>query len=192
MKKFFFNSDGSPKVGIFLVMFLFFTGIGIFGLNKEILFNLSHNFFAAGIFEVICPIIGVLVFILGINKYKALKIQATQVAIYFGVGALIFWAGLFGPAVALAANRGSAIPDVAIYYSNGKVLNPTDSSKEDYYFKHIKLNTIDSLYVITYGEEPGYNKTNSQVRNGDLPQSSAPRANEDWTRPNPIETRTDY
>jgi hypothetical protein len=168
--------------GILALIFAIATIIGIFFLAPEIGYSFIHRFGRAGIFQILGPALGIFLFVKGKKAYDKIQ-DGGKVLAYFIVGALLFWAGLFGPNVGFKLDREASIPDTAIYYSNGKVINAADSTKGDYYFKQISLSTEDSAYVVKYGEEPGYNKTNSEVRNGDLPKSTAPRADEDWIRP---------
>lgn len=182
LKKLFFKANGEFRTAPLLAWFTVLTLIGIFALAPEIGYGFSHRFFRAGIFQILGPAAGVFLAYKGNQVYQRTHNGNTMMK-YVGVGVLLFWSGLFGSAVALKSDRSSNIPDVAIYWANGKVKNATDASRVDYYFKHVTLSETDSLYVVQYGEEPGYNKTNSAVRNGSYPKSDAPRADEDWKRP---------
>jgi len=74
-----------------------------------------------------------------------------------------------------------------VFYSNGKV----DYSKLDRWIERSKdfydakgIDTASFMpYVRTYGEFPGINKQSSLIRNGTVPKSTAPRANEDFPLP---------
>jgi len=74
-----------------------------------------------------------------------------------------------------------------VFYSNGKV----NDSKLDRWIERSKgfydtkgIDTASFMpYVRTYGEFPGINKQSSLIRNGTVPKSTAPRANEDFPLP---------
>lgn len=168
--------------GLLIALFgiFFLAGSAFFG--HEIAYNFAERFFRSGIWGVVgtAALLGAgyvfkKKFVDKGNDSKGLPVLIA------GFVALV--AGFWIPAVSLKSDRSSSIPDVSIYYNNGKVINVSDSSKDNFYFKQVHLSTPDSIYVVENGEEPGYNKTNSGVRSRDLPKSDKPRANEDWTRP---------
>lgn len=183
MKKIFFNKDGDFRFSLYAVIFSVLTVIGIIHLAPELGYSFIHRFFRAGLWQIIGPALGIYVWVKAKKYYDNVKVDGNQLWKYFALGVVLFWGGLFGPNVGFKVDRAASIPDTAIYYANGKVKNAVDSTKNDYYFKYVTLSPVDSVYVVKYGEEPGYNKTNSAVRNGTYPKSTAPRANEDWTRP---------
>lgn len=182
LQKLFFKDKGEFRTLPLVVVFSILTLIGIFSLAPEIGYGFSHRFFRAGIFQLLGPSVGVFLFYQANKKYKESG-DGNKSIKYLLIGALLFWAGLFGSAVAQKLDRQASIPDVAIYYGNGKIKNAIEADRNDYYFKYIDLTVPDSLYVVEYGEEPGYNKTNAGVRSGEYPKSIAPRADEDWQRP---------
>lgn len=191
MKKLFLNADGTAKYGVAGLVFAAFTALGVAFLGKAVGYEISHRFFVSGLIAIVGPLLAIGITYLAFKKYQTSQ-DGISLMKAIGFSAILFWATLFGPATTLQADRSSNIPDTSIYYNNGKVLNATDSSKQSYYFKHVKLNEVDSAYIVQYNEEPGYNVNRSDVRNGTLPKSTAPRANEDWTRPALVEHVDNY
>lgn len=177
MKNPFLKSDGSAKISLFILIFVL-GAIGLtIGLGNEVAYNFSNNFFTAGVWGVLGVTAGYFLAKYTLQWFKTDKISSTLMSFLLFLSSAIALGSVFGPADTLASNRGSGIPDEMAYYVNGKVKDLK------IYFSEFTLNPIDSIYVVTYGEEPGYNKTESNVRNGSWPASAAPRANEDWTRP---------
>jgi len=195
IKNLFVKPNGDTRWTPYLILFIVVTSVGVAFLWNEIVYDFAHRFLRSGIWHIIGPVVGSLLVyktVQGANDKTKTEWSQGKIAGFMFAGLLVFWFGLFAPSASLKADRSSNIPDVSIYYGNGKVKNATDSSKQDYYFKHVKLNSTDSLYVVTYGEEPGYNETNSAVRYGQYPKSDAPRANEEWSRPNLVEHVNNY
>lgn len=175
------NKDGELRLGVLGLLVLAITLFGASFFIPEYSFIFSNSLVRSALLVIgIAVSIGIL--IKGLKKYDEGQ-DGSKIVSYLVVSLFLFGASVFGPVVGLRLDREASIPDVAIYWANGKVINATDSTKDNYYFKQIPLSGDDSVYVVKYGEEPGYNKTNSQVRNGDLEKSTAPRADEDWTRP---------
>lgn len=168
--------------GLLIALFGIFFVAGSAFFGHEIAYNFAERFFRSGIWGILGSVGAIAAgyffkknFIDKGNDSKGLPLLI--------VGFVSLVSGFWIPAVSLKADRSSNIPDVSIYYNNGKVINATDPTKTDFYFKQVHLSAPDSIYVVENGEEPGYNKTNSGVRNGDLPKSDKSRADEDWTRP---------
>jgi hypothetical protein len=167
-----------------LIVFSVLTVLGILFLGPEIADSFSLRFFRSGIFQILGPALGAFIFYKTVKAVKADEIDAAKVWKPLALGTLLFWAGLFGPNVGFREDKKASIPKVQVYYGNGKVINATDSNKTNYYFNEFTLNSEDSVYVVTYGEEPGYNVVwKSFIGNDESLKSKAPRANEDWKRP---------
>ena len=173
-----------PIVGLIVAL-----GFGFHYLGDTIAYNLSHRFWRAGVWGIVGPLAGIYCFYRAYKESEDITNNGTATNKLIALGYALILIGLFAPSAILKSDRSSGIPDVQIYYGNGKVLNATDSTKDNYYFKTIPVHGIDSEYIVKYSEEPGYNKTNSLVRFDTTLKSQAPRANEDWTRPAPIETQ---
>jgi len=167
-----------------LIVFSVLTALGIWFLGPEILDSFKYRILRSGIFQVLGPVAAAFIFYKTVKAVKADKIEAKQVWKPLAFGALLFWGGLFGPNVGFREDKKASIPKVQVYYGNGKVINTTDSTQANYYFNEFTLNSEDSIYVVTYGEEPGYNVVwQSFIGNDESLKSKAPRANEDWKRP---------
>src|SRR5688572_20282080 len=146
LKKLFITETGDFRTLPSIAWFGVLTVIGIVALGPEILYGFSDRFWRAGIFQLLGPIAGAVVAYKAISYYNKTQ-NAKGLLSYIGVGIVLFWAGLFGSAVGLKIDRSDSIPDVAIYWANGKVKNSTDSTKKDYYFDYVELSELDSLYV---------------------------------------------
>lgn len=179
LKKFFYDVKGEPKWTPLLVWFSAIVIVGIAFLYPEILFNFTHRPFVASITLVLVGV-GVYLFYRAKRNYNV-EADSSKAINSLGIGALAILIGLFGTTVGLKLNRESGIPDVSIYYSNGKVINVVDADEQNYYFNYVDLSAEDSVYVVEYAEEPGYNNSNYIKAGND--SSSAPRANENWSRP---------
>lgn len=167
-----------------LIVFSALTAIGIWYLGPEIADSFKLRFFRSGLFQILGPALAAFVFYKTVKAVKAVKIDAKQVWKPLAFGAILFWGGLFGPNVGFREDKKASIPKVQVYYGNGKVKNATDASKADYYFNEFKVSAEDSVYIVWYGEEPGYNEIwKSYIGNDSTRKSTAPRANEDWKRP---------
>lgn len=177
---FFVDKGGDVKWTYIAVITVIPLIIGIWILHSEIGYGIAHRFFRAGLW-----------FFLGIAAFVFLLIKAVKYnennadgkpamnMIY--IGWVLLFGGTLAPAIGLSGDREAGIPDARIHYANGRVLNYSDPSKETFYFKHVDVSSEDSLYILQYGEEPGYNENWSSV-NGFTP-SNAPRAEEGWERP---------
>lgn len=180
-----FYKDGDLRWRTLLLVFLAFTVFGIFYLAPEIGASFAHRFWRSGIFQILGPAAAIYVWVKTKQKYDREQ-DARGLHKPLLLGAVLFWAGLFGPNTGFKEDRKAGIPDTAVYYFNGKVKNATDSSAYNYYFKHFKVNAEDSTYIVTYGEEPGYNwRWRSVVgdKPGDSPKSNNPRSDEEWAGP---------
>lgn len=164
-----------------VLLFALVTLIGFLFLLPEISTSFTERFWRSGIWQIVGPLAGVFVWYKTMQKYNREQDSRGLNKNLF-LGALLFWAGLFGPNVGFKEDRKASIPDNAVYYFNGKVQNATDSTKKNYYFKEFQLNSEDSAYVVEHGEEPGYNVNWRSVLT-DSTKSKAPRADEEWKRP---------
>lgn len=181
IKNLFVKKDGDQRWTIQIVAALAITAFGVFRLWPEIVTNFSERIWPQGVLTILGILAGL--FWIGVTNEQNKESGGSKgVARGYLIGVALIWAGLFGTTVGLKQDRKDSIPDNAVYYFNGKVQNATDSTKKNYYFKEFSLSPEDSTYVVTYGEEPGYNKTN-HVYVTDSTKSTAPRANEDWKRP---------
>ena len=187
MKKLFTTADGELKWFALLLVFIVPTVVGISLLGPEIVTSFTERFWRSGIWQIVGPLAGIAVWIAATKYYAKKQDSVTGVMRSLAFGVILFWGGLFGPNVGFKHDREASIPDNQVYYFNGKVQNTTDVSKKNYYFKEFQLNSVDSEYVVTYGEEPGRNINWQSVlgdKPGDYaPLSKAPRANENWKRP---------
>jgi hypothetical protein len=185
IKNLFVKEDGDQRWTGQLLAFLAITLFGMFQLWPEIVTNFSDRIWPQGVLTVVGIIAGFVAWVMA-TKQNNSEGGSKGVARLYYIGAALMWAGLFGTAVGLKQDRRQSIPDVNVYYFNGRVINATDSTQKNYYFKAFELNPVDSLYVVQYGEEPGRNKRWQSVigdKPGDSPKSTAPRADEDWKRP---------
>lgn len=167
-----------------LAAFAVLTALGILFLGPEIVDSFKLRFWRSGIFQILGPALGAFVIYKTVKAVKAVKLDGAQAWKPLVVGAILFWAGLFGPNVGFREDKKASIPKVSVYYGNGKVKNVNDSTQADYYFNEFTVSSSDSIYIVQYGEEPGYNVIwQSYIGNDSTLKSKAPRANEDWKRP---------
>lgn len=183
--------DGDMRWTPFLLWFGALTLLGIIMLAPEIQYCLTHRFWNSGIWMVLgtaaCAVIG-----WRVDVYYRDNQDSTGLNYVLFVAVAGFWGPLFGISSTLRLDREGGIPDVSVYYSNGRIKNATDPSKANYYFNMFNVTGADSVYITQYGEEPGYNWIWRSVvgdEKGKTPKSHAPRADEDtWQRPLPRET----
>jgi len=175
----FFVKDGEVRIRTHAIWFAILTVVGIVSLAPEIGTSFAERFWRSGIWQVLGPAAAIFIWVKTQKKYDESQ-DGRGLWKGLALGALLFWGGLFGPNVGFKEDRKAGIPDNAVYHANGKVRNATDSTKKDYYFDEFTLNAVDSVYVVQYGEEPGYN---INWRNAATDSSTAPRANEEWQLP---------
>lgn len=171
----FFNEDGSPKFSLFGAAVAIVTVIALLFFTQSI--GLAfERFFRAGIFMIAGPVLGFLLARRAIKTYnKTQEWKSSSIILPL----LLWFIGIFGPLVAIKSDKAQGIPDEALYFSNGKIINLVE-----YFDKVDSLSQKDSLYIVSYGEEPGINLNNGYMKNApDSLKSKAPRANEYWTRP---------
>lgn len=182
------DSTGNFKWSIVPVIVAIIAAGFIILLRHEIAYNFAHNFFPYGLLQILGPIAGTYVGYLYYKKFSDSTIAEAAPAVFTQFAAVaLFFGFLIGPAVLIRSNTGQGIPTANVYYSNGKIINTSDPSKENYYFKHFKVSAVDSQYIVKYDEQPGFN---NYVKNRiGVDSSKAPRANEDWIAPVPIETQ---
>lgn len=192
MKKttFFKWDDGDVRWTPFLIIILIGAIVGVATIGRHMWFGLTEKFMNRGIWTVLG--LGASAYLARwIDKKYSRDLDLTGLKSWMFVLLILFYGGLLGPYVGLREDRVAGIPDYKVYHANGKVANAWDSSNEDFYFKTYKVSPEDSIYIVTYGEEPGYNwNWRSVIQAGDAVPSTAPRANEDtWRKPKPVETQ---
>jgi hypothetical protein len=179
MKKYFYTKSGDPKwapywigVLVFFIIALLFLG-GDAGLAFK-------RFFRAGLWMILGPAAGGYFLYNRIMNYKTRQeFKNWYFALAVGLSAI----GLLGPLVSIRADRASNIPDEEVLFYNGKVINAWYADKPNYYFRYYELSPEDSLYVVTFSEEPGLNIRHAFWNCDTCPRSTAPRANEfGWTK----------
>ena len=177
MKKFFVHKDGSPRWTPYWVGVLVALVFALICLNGEI--GLAfHRFFRAGLWMILGPAVG------GWYLYSRFKAYEKEQDIgkfgmhHFFIGLLFIFVGALGPLVGFKADRASNIPDEAVLWYNGQVKNCCDPKEDAYYFKYYTLSSEDSLYVVTYNEEPGINIRHAYFNCDTCTRSTNPRADE--------------
>lgn len=177
--------DGDVRWTPYLIWIGLLSIVAIIALGPEMKLGFTQRFFRAGIWTV-----------LGIaaagyaghklDQYYSRVQDGRGLGIFMFAVAALYFAALIGPHIAIKLDREAGIPDQNVYFNNGKVQNAWDSKKKNYYFRTFDISTEDSLYIVTYGEEPGYNvRWQSVINTNGAKPSTAPRANEDWQRPAP-------
>jgi hypothetical protein len=177
MKKFFLHKDGSPRWTPYWVGVLVALVFALICLNGEI--GLAfHRFFRAGVWMILGLAAG------GYYLYSRFKAYENEQDVgkfgmhHFFFGLALVFIGVLGPLVGFKADRASNIPDEAVLHYNGHVINCCDPKGKNYYFKYYELSPADSLYVVTYNEEPGVNIHHAAFNCDTCTRSVNPRANE--------------
>jgi len=121
--------------------------------SKEIAYNFTHNFWNAGIWQIILPLLGLGGFYLYYKKFSD-DSGSVQGVITQAVSAFLLIGGLIGPAAVKRSDRNQGIPDVNVWITKGKPINVTDSTKANYFFSEYKVSPEDSIKIVETGLVP--------------------------------------
>ena len=115
--------------------------------SKEIAYNFTHNFWNAGIWQIILPLAGLGGFYYFYKKYSD-DSGSVQGVITQAVSAFLLIGGLIGPAAVKRSDRSQGIPDVNVWITKGKPINVTDPKQTNYFFNEYKVSPEDSVKIV--------------------------------------------
>lgn len=187
-KTFFRDEEGDIRWTFLLVWVGIVTIVCMLLIGPEFAYGFKERFFRTTIWTILC--IAAAIYIgFRLDKHLEKERDARGTNKILILIALLYFGGLVGPYVGVKIDREFGIPDATVYYNNGKVINASDPSKDNFYFHTFKVSGADSVYISQHGEEPGYNWIWRSYIQGDPAKiSNKPRANEQWVRPAPIKT----
>lgn len=179
MKRFFVDKHGDLRWSPLWVILVIYILIGLVLMKPDLGVAFGPHFWRAGLWIILCPAVGAYLYYRIKKQYDNDQTARGLNTKLFAVTAIVL-SGIFGSLTAIKNDQAGGITDVLVVYANGQVVNATDPTERNWYFNYFRPNAVDSLYIVTYNEEPGINHTGYVT---DSTRSLKPRADDYWTRP---------